>query len=100
MQVYLNVGQVDVWIEEVGIDGIAHQIFDLFLGGVEDVDIQRWLIGYAVVHFTPDQLADVDLSRPDVLAVDQVNDLDGFFRIVGPLPFQSFACKPKLKKNN
>ena len=98
MRTDLNVGQVDVRIEEIGIDGIAHKVFNLFLGGVKDVDVQRRLVGHTVVHFAPDQLADVDLSWPDVLPVDQVNDLDGFVGIVGPLPFQSFACKPKLKR--
>jgi hypothetical protein len=97
---YLNVRQVDIGIEKIGISRVPDQILDFFLGFVEYVGVEGRLVGNAVVYLFANQFRHVDLSWPNVLSMDEVDDLDARSRIFRPLALQTLAGEPKLKSKH
>ena len=94
---YLNVRQVDIGIEKIGISRVPDQILDFFLGFVEYVSIEGRLVGNAVVYLFANQFRHVDLPWPNVFSMDKIDDLDARSRIFRPLALQTLAGEPKLK---
>jgi hypothetical protein len=54
-------------------------------------------VGHSVVNLTPIQFRHIDPFEPDVLFVNDLDDLDSFFGIFCPVSFEAFAGKPKLQ---
>ena len=94
---YLNVRQVDIGIEKIGISRVPDQILDFFLGFVEYVSIEGRLVGNAVVYLFANQFRHVDLPWPNVFSMDKIDYLDARSRIFRPLALQTLAGEPKLK---